>query len=52
MLQLGSDTETTEMTADIYEREEAIHVDYSNLAKELMVREDLYFNIVHESMFS
>uniref|UniRef100_A0A670HQM2 Structural maintenance of chromosomes protein n=1 Tax=Podarcis muralis TaxID=64176 RepID=A0A670HQM2_PODMU len=35
-IELGSDTETTEMTADIYEREEAIHVDYSNLAKELM----------------
>ncbi|XP_033004164.1 structural maintenance of chromosomes protein 1B isoform X3 [Lacerta agilis] len=34
-IELGSDTETTEMTADIYEREQAILVDYSNLAKEL-----------------
>ncbi|XP_061438414.1 structural maintenance of chromosomes protein 1B isoform X10 [Rhineura floridana] len=34
-IELGSDTETSEVTADIYEREQAIHIDYSSLAEEL-----------------
>ncbi|KAJ6668487.1 hypothetical protein lerEdw1_011969 [Lerista edwardsae] len=34
-VQLGHDTEKSQETADIYEREQAIHIDYSSLAEEL-----------------
>ncbi|XP_053110843.1 structural maintenance of chromosomes protein 1B isoform X2 [Hemicordylus capensis] len=34
-IELGPDTESTQVTTDIYEREQAIHIDYSSLAGEL-----------------
>lgn len=37
ILQLGSEIESTQMTADIYEREGAIQIDYSGLAEDLKV---------------
>lgn len=37
VFQLGTETESTQATVDIYEKEEAIEVDYSSLREDLKV---------------
>lgn len=39
VFQLGTDTESTQATTDIYEKEEAIEIDYSSLRADLKVSE-------------
>lgn len=41
VFQLGTEAESTQTTVDIYEKEEAIEVDYSSLREDLKVIERL-----------
>lgn len=56
VFQLGTEAESTQATVDIYEKEEAIEIDYSSLRDDLKVNERLvlaltycYLNILWNS---
>lgn len=47
VFQLGTEAESTQATGDIYEKEEAIEVDYSALRDDLKVTGRFLFRLIH-----